>query len=136
MTTMLARPVAIVFAIALTVAAGGGQAVAQEAGDPRRGAKIYERCVACHSLRRNRTGPRHCGLIGRRAGGLPDFTYSKAMRKSGLIWSPETLDEFLVAPLAAMPGTRMGYAGVKDPRERADLIAYLLSATMDSELCR
>lgn len=130
MSWRLAGLVAIVCAIV------AGPVRSQSGGDQRRGAAIYERCVACHSLTRHRTGPRHCGLLGRRAGGLPDFAYSKAMRESGLVWSRESLDTFLAAPLAVVPGTRMGYAGISDPQDRADIIAFLVSATADSDLCR
>jgi len=102
------------------------------AGDPARGAKIYERCGACHSIDRDRTGPRHAGLFGRRAGSVPGFPYSPAMKKAGangLVWNETTLDKFLQAPTKFIRGTRMGYAGVKDDQERADLIAYLKQAT-------
>jgi cytochrome c len=53
----------------------------------------------------------------------------------GVIWGEETLDHFIENPLKAVPGTKMGYAGVKDPKERADLIAYLKQATSDPKLC-
>jgi cytochrome c len=98
-------------------------------GDVTRGRKVYERCQGCHSIDRNRAGPRHRGLFGRRAGTVPGFEYSKAMRRSGIVWTAVTLDRFLAAPLKAVPGTIMGFDGVKDPRERADLIAYLKRAT-------
>ena len=105
------------------------------AGDARRGAEIYQRCGACHSLERDRTGPRHCGLIGRRAGSLPGFDYSAAMRDAGLIWSVATLDRFLADPLGTLPGTTMTIDGIKDARERADLLAYLTAASADPETC-
>jgi cytochrome c len=98
------------------------------AGDAKRGAAIYERCAGCHSLAADRTGPRHCGLIGRKAGSVPGFAYSDAMKLSGIVWSARSLDRFLAAPLRAIPGTSMGYAGVPDPGERADLIAFLEQA--------
>jgi cytochrome c len=104
-------------------------------GNPVRGEAIYERCAACHSLDRNRTGPKHCGLFGRRAGSLPDFEYSPAMRASGFVWNERTLDRFLAAPTKVVPGTSMGYAGIDDPRERADLIAWLREATQGSQYC-
>lgn len=97
-------------------------------GDAQRGAEVYERCQACHSLERNRSGPRHCGLAGREAGTVEGYPYSEELRGSGLVWDTESLDRFLEDPFAAVPGTRMGYAGVKDPQDRADLIAFLLNA--------
>jgi cytochrome c len=104
-------------------------------GDVARGEQIYERCAACHSLDRNRTGPKHCGLFGRRAGTVSDFEYSPAMRASGIVWNEKTLDRFLAAPTMIVSGTSMGYAGVDDPRERADLIAYLEAANSSKTLC-
>ena len=96
------------------------------AGDPKAGEAVYSRCLACHSLGYHRTGPRHCGLFGRRAGAAPGFEeYSAAMKRSKLVWNESTLDRFLADPLKAVPGTTMTYAGVQDAKERADLIAYL-----------
>jgi cytochrome c len=97
----------------------------QNNGDPVRGAEIYGRCIACHSLNRNRTGPKHCGLFGRTAGTLDGYRFSKAMRESGIVWTGKTLDTFLENPRAAVPRTKMGYAGIEEPQDRADLIAYL-----------
>jgi cytochrome c len=111
--------------------AGGALALAAGApftGDPKAGEEIYSRCLACHALAYDRTGPRHCGLFGRRAGSVKGFAYSEAMKRSGIVWNDQSLDRFLANPLAAIPGTAMGYAGVADPKERADLIAYLKQA--------
>lgn len=95
------------------------------AGDPAAGEAVYSRCQGCHALEYNRTGPKHCGLLGRRAGSVPGFDYSPAMKRSAIVWNEKTLDRFLADPLKAVPGTTMTYAGVPDARERADLIAYL-----------
>ena len=103
-------------------------------GDPEAGKAGYDRCLACHALAYDRTGPRHCGLFGRRAGGVKDFAYSEAMKRSGIVWNEKTLDRFLANPLAAVPGTAMGYAGVTDVRERANLIDWLRQAN-DSPEC-
>ena len=100
-----------------------------------RGKAIYGRCLACHALERDRVGPRHCGLLGRRAGSVPNFNYSPAMRRSDIVWTPETLDRFLADPLKTVPGTTMGYAGVKDAGERRDLIAWLAEADKSKKLC-
>jgi cytochrome c len=108
---------------------------AHAAGDPRAGESIYERCNACHSLAYDRAGPRHCGLLGRRAGSVPGFDYSEAMRRSGIVWSAATLDRFLANPAAMVHGTSMGYAGIADPKERADLVAYLAGAGKSKD-CR
>jgi cytochrome c len=101
---------------------------AAAAGNAKAGEAIYSRCLACHALAYDRTGPRHCGLIGRRAGSVEGFAYSDAMKRSSIVWSAVTLDRFLANPLQAIPGTTMGYAGVGDSSERADLVAYLVEA--------
>ncbi|MGH0032579.1 MAG: c-type cytochrome [Myxococcota bacterium] len=110
-------------AAGLAGAAGSGSALRIE-----QGREIYARCAACHSLERDRVGPRHCGLFGRRAGSVPGFAYSDAMRESGIVWTRETLDRFLEDPLGTVPGTFMGYAGIPDPDERSRLLVYLEDA--------
>ncbi len=132
MTHRMTTCVALAAALAAIPAA---VALALQPGDAKRGEAIYDRCMACHSLEYNRTGPHHCGLIGRKAGSVPDFDYSDAMKKSGIVWTPETLDRFLKKPTAAVPGTIMTYDGVPDDQERADLIAYLVHANGSMELC-
>ncbi|MES2151541.1 MAG: c-type cytochrome [Pseudomonadota bacterium] len=92
------------------------------------GEAVYARCMGCHALAYDRTGPRHCGLFGRRAGSVPGFAYSEAMKRSGIKWDARTLDRFLANPARVVPGTTMTYAGVSDRTERAALIAYLKQA--------
>lgn len=99
------------------------------------GERVYARCAACHALAYDRVGPRHCGLLGRRAGTVAGFAYSPAMKNSGLTWDEKTLDRFLAQPMKALPGTTMTYDGVPDPQERRDLIAYLKQAS-DAPECR
>ena len=123
--------------LVVALAALGASAHAKDAkvpGDPGNGEMIYARCAACHALAYDRTGPRHCGLFGRRAGSVDGFTYSAAMKRSKIVWNAGTLDGFLRSPLTYVPGTAMGYAGVADAKERADLIAYLKRAN-ESSLC-
>lgn len=133
---VIAAEVAAGSAAAAAATAGTPEAAATPAtGDPEAGAEIYTRCEACHALAYDRTGPRHCGLIGRKAGSVPDFAYSDAMKRSGIVWNAATLDRFLADPMQAVPGTTMGYAGVADARERADLIAYLREQS-DGPNCR
>jgi cytochrome c len=129
-------PGRILAGIALAFAAGAAPAVSKDAalqGDPKNGEAIYARCLACHALAYDRTGPRHCGLFGRRAGSEEGFAYSDAMKRSKIVWNEKTLNRFLADPTATVPGTAMGYAGVADPRERADLIAYLKQANASPE---
>lgn len=131
-------------AAAALVAATGAAAAGDRTADRRapdaaalqRGEQIYTRCGACHAIETNRTGPRHCGLFGRRAGTATGFdTYSQAMRDSRIVWNARSLDDFLEDPKRVVPGTAMGYAGVKDPRERADLIVWLREATRPGVRC-
>jgi cytochrome c len=116
--------------IALALASLAGAVAAAPPAALRRGEEVYARCAGCHAIEGNRTGPQHCGIFGRRAGTAPGFAgYSAAMRGSGIVWSERELDAFLRDPGARVPGTTMGYAGVKDKQERADLVAWLKQAT-------
>jgi len=110
-------------------------AATQLAADPVRGETEYVRCQGCHALDRHRTGPRHCGLLGRKAGTDNGFTFTEAMTNSGIYWNQQTLDQFLTAPLQFIPGTAMGYAGIKQAKTRKDLIAYLVTANQDPAVC-
>lgn len=107
----------------------------QTKGNHINGKLVYARCMACHSLRYNRTGPKHCGLFGRKAGTVNNFDYSDAMRNSNIVWNKSTLDTFLSSPLKSIPGTSMGYAGVWNNNDRADLISYLQQVS-HSEECK
>jgi cytochrome c len=118
------------FALAAAFALAAGTAAGADAA---RGEQLYARCAACHALAYDRVGPRHCGLLGRRAGSVPGFDYSAAMKRSGIVWTAKTLDPFLADPLRRVPGTTMTYAGVADPKERADLIAYLEERSISPE---
>ncbi len=103
--------------------------------DPFKGEQVYQRCIGCHSMDRNRTGPRHCGLIGRQAGSVRGYDYSSAMAESDIVWDEHSLDTFLKSPLTVIPGTTMGFSGVAQNQDRRDLIAYLKQAS-DAEECR
>jgi cytochrome c len=94
-------------------------------GDAKAGEEVYSRCLGCHALEYNRTGPKHCGVVGRRAGSVPGYEYSPAMKKSGIVWNEKTLNRFLADPLKTVPGTTMTYAGVPEPQDRTNLVAYL-----------
>jgi len=117
----------IVFALALVTAS----ATAHADGDAARGEKLYVECIACHSLEPGvqGVGPSLHGVFNRKAGELADYRYSPALKRSGIIWTAETLDAFVADSLAFLPANRMPYAGLPDARDRADLIAYLAKAT-------
>ena len=116
---------ALLFAAAMGCTALSAAPPASAAPDAKRGEAIYARCQACHALAFGRVGPRHCGLLGRHAGSLPDYGYSAALKRSAIVWDDMSLDRFLAAPMKAVPGTSMTYDGIPDRQERADLIAYL-----------
>ena len=130
---LAASALASVFAGALALCF---PALARAAPDAAHGEQIYARCMACHALAFDRVGPRHCGLLGRRAGSVAGFNYSAAMKKSRITWSDTTLDRFLTKPLKMVPGTAMTYDGVADPKDRADLIAYLKHANDTPECAK
>lgn len=92
-------------------------------GDVSRGRSIFDkRCTTCHV--NTDMGPKYRGLIGRKAGTVPTFDYSQALQKSGIVWSEELIDKWLTNPDKLVPGNLMGFR-VRDPQERADVIAYL-----------
>jgi cytochrome c len=93
-------------------------------GDAAHGKALYQGCQACHSVDDNDLGPRHRGVVGRRAGSIQDYTYSAALKNSGLTWDEATLDRWLTNPSALVPGTRMFFK-IDDAQARADIIAYL-----------
>jgi cytochrome c2 len=100
-------------------------------GDAGRGEAKFQDCAACHKLEAgaNNVGPSLHGIFERKAGELADFRYSPAIKRSGISWTPETLDKFIADPQAVVPGNRMPYAGMASAADRADLIAYLQKAT-------
>jgi cytochrome c len=111
-------------AAALMLAAASAHAE----GDIARGEKRFEECAACHAAAQGAesVGPNLHGVFGRKAGELADFRFSPALKRSGIVWSEQTVDQFLTDPQAAVPGNRMPFAGITDASARADLIAYLV----------
>ncbi len=97
--------------------------------DPAAGEKVAKKCKACHTFERggaNRIGPNLYGMLGRKIASHDGFKYSDALQaKSGEAWNYEGLDGFLASPKAWAPGTKMSFAGVKKPEDRAALLAYL-----------
>ena len=100
-------------------------------GDAAKGEKVFPQCKACHVAEagKNRVGPSLWAVVGRTAGTIPGFNYSKANKASGVIWSEDVLFTYLEAPQKFMPGTRMAFGGLKNPQDRADVIAYLKTKT-------
>ena len=129
--------VLLIGALATLLAACGGGSPAASAvkGNAAHGKELYAQCAACHKLQENFTGPKHCGVIGRPAGTVPDFEYSEAMKASGIVWDAQKLDEFLTSPIAYVSGTKMGFAGFENASDRADVIAWLIEANGDPAVC-
>ena len=102
-------------------------AYASLTGDPVAGEKTFAQCKACHQAveGKNGVGPSLAGVIGRTAGQVAGFSYSAANKGSGVVWKEETMFEYLEAPQKFMPGTKMAFAGLKKPQDRANVIAYL-----------
>ena len=110
-------------------AADAGPSVADlvAQADIAKGAKVFNKCKACHKLEKgaNATGPYLYGVVGRPVDTAEGYRYSGALEKVVDVWTPENLFHFLENPKAFAPGTKMGFAGLKKPEDRANLIAYL-----------
>jgi cytochrome c len=103
----------------------------QGVGDAQRGALVFAQCKVCHSLEagKNMVGPSLHGLIGRKAGSVPGYAYSPAMKNANVTWNDDTLSKYLSDPKAFVPGDKMVFAGIKDLSKLGDLLAYLNQAT-------
>jgi cytochrome c len=107
------------------------QTIAAE-GNPTRGQRVFGACAACHSLQpsQNMTGPSLSDLWGRQAGSLPSFNrYSPALKAANIVWNDKTIDDWIADPQQLVPGNEMTFDGIKDARQRADLLAFLKEAT-------
>jgi cytochrome c len=103
-----------------------------EPGAAARGERMYRACAPCHSLEPNRhmTGPSLAEVWNRKAGSLPSFPrYPPALKSAGIIWNDDTLSEWIKDPQHFIPGNTMTFPGIKDGRQRADLLAFLKDAT-------
>ena len=110
---------------ALSTVALLAAAPSQAAGDAVRGAQTYAvSCGSCHAVDTDEVGPRHAGVVGRRAGSVAGFSYSPALKGSRITWNQQTLERWLANPEALVPGQAMGYR-LADAAARADVIAYL-----------
>ena len=101
--------------------------VAADAGDAAAGKKVFKKCKACHYAAKvkNKTGPHLVNLIGREAGTVEGYKYSKAMKSSGIVWNEDTLTAYLRAPKKYLKGTKMAFAGLRKDADIANVIAYL-----------
>jgi cytochrome c len=108
-----------------------GSSMALADGDPAAGKKVFNKCRACHVVDedKNRVGPYLHGVIGRPAGTAEGFKYSSAMKDSGIVWSEETIAEYVADPKAYIPGNKMAFPGLKKEEDITNLLAYLQEAT-------
>lgn len=114
----------------LAISAAGMLASNAQAQDAAAGEKVFAKCKACHVADKdeNRVGPSLMGVIGRTAGTHPNYKYSPAMIEEGnkgVVWNEQTLTEYLRDPKAMVKGTKMAFAGLKEDKDIADVIAYL-----------
>ena len=96
------------------------------------GAKVFKKCTACHSITEeggNKIGPALWGVLGRQAGSISDYKYSKAMAAHGKTWSFEEMNNFLIKPKDWIKGTKMSFAGLKQTKDRAAVILYMNEKT-------
>jgi len=122
----MSKPFTHLFAVVLGLVASA--TTAHAAIDLKRGADVHEaQCAECHSLKagKNKKGPSFFGVIGRKAGTVPDVVYSDDMKASNITWTPDKLREYVAAPKAMVPGTKMKYKSKMTPEETEDLLAFL-----------
>jgi len=101
-------------------------------GNAARGQRVFGACAACHSLQpdQNMTGPSLAGLWNRKAGSVVSFSrYSPALKSANIVWNDKTLDDWITDPQHLIAGNEMTFDGIKDARQRADLLAFLKQAT-------
>ncbi|MBY0421901.1 MAG: c-type cytochrome [Parvularculaceae bacterium] len=143
---MSSRAALIAVAALALAACGSPQGDASSAGSSaatpakdltpvERGQRAFRECAVCHITAKPGTpegdqkliGPNLFGVVGRKAGSLEGFSYSKAMRESAVVWDATTLDAYIAQPTKEIPGNRMSFAGEPDAQKRADIIAFLTS---------
>ena len=96
--------------------------------DLANGKHIFAQCAACHTAEQggpNMTGPNLWGVFGRKAGSHEGFNYSEGLKATGVTWDAAQIDHWITNPRAAVPDTRMSFIGLKDPKDRIDVIGYL-----------
>ena len=135
----MTRFMSLIFASAALVAGSAMPSVAQEMTDEEllnRGKRVFVLCRSCHTVEadgRHKVGPNLHGMFGSAAGAKEGFRYSDAVLESGIIWSAENLEEWLVKPKDFLPGNKMAFAGVRKEEDRKALIAFLKAETDPAE---
>jgi cytochrome c len=121
----------LVMAAVLAVSA---RAAAQ---DVAKGEIVFHQCMICHAIgadAQNKIGPELNGLDGRHSGTVANYSYSDANKNSGIVWNETTFKEYIVNPQAKIPGTKMPFAGLKDPQQITDLWAYIKQFNADGSI--
>jgi nitrite reductase (NO-forming) len=111
-------------------AVGAATTVVAGSADSAAGRQVFRKCQACHSVEpgKNMLGPSLGGIIGRKAGTAPGYSYSPAMNDASIVWDAKSLDAYLTEPEKVVPGNKMPFPGLKTDQDRADVIAYLATA--------
>jgi cytochrome c len=125
MPMSMGRTIAL-FAGAVLLAAT--TSLAQAAGDPAEGEKVFAKCKICHQIgegAKNAIGPELNGLIGRHSGTAPGYNYSDANKNSGITWDEKNFRDYIKNPKAKIPGTKMIFAGLPKDTDIDNLLAYL-----------
>src|SRR5436305_1672200 len=107
------------------------QSTASTAGDVAAGRQVFRKCQACHSMDagKNILGPSLAGIIGRKAGAEPGYSYSPAMKQANIVWDAKTLDAYLADPAKVIPGNKMPFPGLKTDHDRADVVAFMAASS-------
>ncbi len=124
----------ILIVAAAAIAVSAGMAFAQ---DVEKGQRSFNKCLPCHAIgpgAQNKIGPVLNGLDGRHSGSVPNFSYSDANKNSGIVWNEEKFKQYIKAPQAMIPGTKMIFAGITNPQEINDLWAYLKQFDADGNI--
>lgn len=113
------------FPAALTLILLTGAAWAE--GDAAKGAKVFKKCASCHAVEegKNKLGPTLFGVVGREAGAVEGFKYSKGLVSAGIVWDEASLTHFLKSPKKFIKGTKMAFAGIRKEKDMSNLLAYL-----------
>lgn len=114
-------------AMAVAALVLNASASAAQAGDPNAGREVFKKCAVCHRLEpnRNAVGPSLYGVIGRKAGSVAGYSYSKALKAAEFVWTPEQLDQWLRNPKSLVPGNKMPFPGLPESNDRASVIEFL-----------
>jgi cytochrome c len=122
----------LLLTVVIAVALPGAAAFA--AGDPVAGKTVFNKCSQCHQVgptAQNATGPILNGIVGQKAGIVPGYNFSDAMKNSGITWDEATLAAYLKSPRKVVQGNKMSFVGLPNDNDIANVIAYLETFNLD-----